>query len=153
MSEGLTLSQLAEKNALLVTENAALQQKLDAVLAENVALKCFGDTLRDMHAGLECSGTGVVGEHEAACQQVALDAAMDAFDAINTPITNEHLNFILTEARADGVDKYADALSYQVMKMREIGHPRIRLASVNAESKRARDFAAQLRTGSNEGGV
>lgn len=39
MSEGLTLSQLAEKNALLVTENAALQQKLDAVLAENVALK------------------------------------------------------------------------------------------------------------------
>lgn len=38
MSEGLTPSQLAEKNALLVTENAALQQKLDAVLAENAKL-------------------------------------------------------------------------------------------------------------------
>lgn len=38
MIEGLTISQLAERNALLVTDNAALQQKLDAVLAENARL-------------------------------------------------------------------------------------------------------------------
>ncbi len=41
MSEGLTINQLAERNALLVTENATLKQKLDALAAENAALKGF----------------------------------------------------------------------------------------------------------------
>lgn len=84
MSEGLTLSQLAEKNALLVTENAALQQKLDAVLAENVALKeRERRLLKNIHEDL-----GDADFHLATLQ---------------TPVTDA----ILNEVRAEGLEMFA----------------------------------------------
>jgi hypothetical protein len=53
--------------------------------AENVGLKSFGDTLFDMYKGLEISGGGIHDEQSVVCQQAALDAAMSAFEEIETP--------------------------------------------------------------------
>ncbi|MDJ0023071.1 hypothetical protein QM543_07220 [Pantoea eucrina] len=85
-----------------VTMIAALQQKLDAVAAENVALKGFGNKLNDMHNNLNGEGTGIQGRAEVACQQVALEAAMEEFDAIKTPATDALLNTV----RADAIDEF-----------------------------------------------
>ncbi|MFU0912973.1 hypothetical protein [Kluyvera intermedia] len=81
-----------------------LEQQLAAVVAENTGLKGFGKTLSEMHEGLNGSGTGIQGEYEATCQQVALDAAMDAFDEIKTPETDAYL----AEVRASAISEYAD---------------------------------------------
>lgn len=56
--------------------------------AENVALKSFGNTLFDMYKGQEISGGGIHDEQSVVCQQAALDAAMSAFDDIETPATD-----------------------------------------------------------------
>ncbi|MDK6586606.1 hypothetical protein QP282_24965, partial [Escherichia coli] len=69
----------------------------------NVALKSFGDKLNDMHNALNGEGTGIQGRAEVACQQVALEAAIEEFDAIETPATDR----IVAEAEARGVEKFA----------------------------------------------
>ncbi|MDH1171405.1 hypothetical protein [Pantoea agglomerans] len=89
---------------------AQAENERDSLAAENVALKGFGDTLSEMHAGLEGSGTGFSGEHEAACQQIALDSAMDEFDAIKTPATDTYLNSV----RAEGVESLTKILQVMI---------------------------------------
>ncbi|HDE1499392.1 TPA: hypothetical protein PCF80_002578 [Klebsiella quasipneumoniae] len=71
--------------------------------AENVALKSFGDKLSDMHNALNGEGTGIQGRAEVACQQVALEAAIEEFDAIETPATDR----IVAGIKADGVEEFA----------------------------------------------
>jgi hypothetical protein len=87
-NDGLTLNQLAERNAVLVSEVEKLRAERDRLAAENVGLKAFGDTLFDMYKGLEISGGGIHDEQSVVCQQAALDAAMSAFEEIETPATN-----------------------------------------------------------------
>ena len=67
--------------------------------AENVALKAFGDKLSEMHNALNGEGTGIQGRAEVACQQVALEAAMEEFDDIETPVTDR----IVAGIKADGL--------------------------------------------------
>ena len=62
--------------------------EMDKLATENVALKAFGDKLSEMHNALNGEGTGIQGRAEVACQQVALEAAMEEFDAIETPATD-----------------------------------------------------------------
>ncbi|WP_226905358.1 hypothetical protein [Klebsiella pneumoniae] len=76
-----------------------LAKAYQQLAAENVALKSFGDKLNDMHNALNGEGTGIQGRAEVACQQVALEAAMEEFDAIKTPTTDAYLAGI----KADGV--------------------------------------------------
>jgi hypothetical protein len=111
--------------------------------AENVALKSFGDKLNDMHNELNGEGTGIQGRAEVACQQVALEAAMEEFDAIETPVTDR----IVAEAEARGVEKLA---------MRRRAAAKVALDEFNdvknhseleSEAWRAEMFAAQLREG------
>ena len=85
---------------------ANAESKCRELAAENAGLNGFGKTLSEMHEGLNGSGTGIQGEYEATCQQVTLDAAMDAFDEIETPATDA----FLAEVRAQGVDMAACAL-------------------------------------------
>lgn len=80
-----------------------LAKAFKQLAAENVALKSFGDKLNDMHNALNGEGTGIQGRAEVACQQVALEAAMEEFDAIETPATDR----IVAEAEARGVEKFA----------------------------------------------
>lgn len=72
----------------------------DAVVAENVGLRGFGDKLYSMYKGLETSGGGFHDEQSITYQQAALDAAMSEFEGIKTPATDEYA----ASLRAEGVE-------------------------------------------------
>lgn len=102
-NSALQLSQDDIINALGITGDGPVSQLVIeyvlGLVAENVALKSFGNKLDEMHNDLNGSGTGVQGGAEVACQQVALEAVMEEFDAIKTPATDA----AITELRAQGV--------------------------------------------------
>lgn len=91
-----------------------LAKAFKQLAAENAALKSFGDKLCEMHNALNGEGTGIQGRAEVACQQVALEAAMEEFDAIETPATDR----IVAEAEARGVEK---AIAHLEKKFSNIG--------------------------------
>lgn len=92
------LDALAASESAQATINT-LQQRVGALAAENAALKELGDKLNDMHNNLNGEGTGIQGRAEVACQQVALEVAIDEFDAIKTPATDAYRNSL----RAEGI--------------------------------------------------
>ncbi|HED2224660.1 TPA: hypothetical protein R4X77_001158 [Klebsiella pneumoniae] len=88
------------------TKVMALAKAFKQLAAENVALKSFGDKLCEMHNALNGEGTGIQGRAEVACQQVALEAAMEEFDAIETPATDR----IVAGIKAEGVEEFISLL-------------------------------------------
>ncbi|EPY4074579.1 hypothetical protein ACXDGJ_002960 [Klebsiella pneumoniae] len=82
-----------------------LAKAYQQLAAENVALKSFGDKLNDMHNALNGEGTGIQGRAEVACQQVALEAAIEEFHAIETPTTDR----IVAGIKADGVEEWVSS--------------------------------------------
>lgn len=101
----LQLSQKKIINAFGISGEGAhsklVIEYVHGLVAENAALKSFGNKLDEMHNYLNGSGTGIQGGAEAACQQAALEAAMEEFDAINTPATDS----AIAEIKAQGVDE------------------------------------------------
>lgn len=112
-----------------------LAKAFKQLAAENVALKTFGDKLNGMHNALNGEGTGIQGRAEVACQQVALEAAIEEFDAIETPATDAFLAGI----KADAIDEAALDLDRvdTVASTRVIGF-------------KLREFAKQLREGADK---
>ncbi|MEG8385752.1 hypothetical protein [Klebsiella quasipneumoniae] len=94
------------------TKVMALAKAYQQLAAENVALKSFGETLFEMHNTMNGEGTGIQGRAEVACQQVALEAAMEEFDAIETPATDAYLAGI----KADGVEMFALMFAEEAIK-------------------------------------
>ena len=92
------------------TKVMALAKAFKQLAAENVELKAFGDKLNEMHNALNGEGTGIQGRAEVACQQVALEAAMEEFDSIETPATDAVLTKIRNEAGARAVELFAKTL-------------------------------------------
>lgn len=86
---------------------SALEAKCAALAADNAALKAFGGKLGDMHNDLNGEGTGIQGRAEVAIQQVALQAAMEEFDAIKTTATDA----FLAEVRAISLEDFADVMA------------------------------------------
>lgn len=86
-------------------------EKFSALAAKNAGLKSFGDKLNEMHNDLNGEGTGIQGRAEVACQQVALEAAMEEFDAIKTPATDAFLDEVRAEARNEGINYTASRLA------------------------------------------
>ncbi|MEG6059280.1 hypothetical protein [Enterobacter roggenkampii] len=118
-----------------------VETTLSALAAENEAMKSFGDKLSEMHNDLNGEGTGIQGRAEVACQQVALEAAMDEFDAIKTPATDA----FLAEVRAQGVD-------IAISELNQLAQRSEKEAPIAAEHHRSAAlylqlFAAQLRNG------
>ena len=113
--------------------------EMDKLATENVALKAFGDKLSEMHNALNGEGTGIQGRAEVACQQVALEAAMEEFDAIETPATDR----IVAGIKADGVDEFA-------AKLRIPGDDQFFDALAKGVAIAADDFAKQLLEGKSE---
>lgn len=121
-SAGITIDNLEAKCAALAADNkkameamrqadAAVKlahEKFSALAAENAGLKSFGDKLNEMHNDLNGEGTGIQGRAEVACQQVALEAAMEEFDAIETPVTDA----FLAEVRAQGVEMFVSHMDH-----------------------------------------
>lgn len=97
------VSDLATRLDVALVRGDELQQKLDALAAESASLKEFGDKLNDMHNNLNGEGTRIQGRAEVACQQVVLEAALEEFDAIETPATDAYLNSV----RAEGTIMFA----------------------------------------------
>ncbi|HIH4880375.1 TPA: hNH endonuclease [Citrobacter braakii] len=123
-------SELQSQNADMAVQLANAESKCWELAAENAGLKSFGDKLDEMHNDLNGEGTGIQGRAEVACQQVALEAAMEEFEAIKTPAADA----FLAEVRAQGVEMFAASL--KVVGGHE--HP---------YSAVANEFAAQLRKG------
>ncbi len=120
-----------------------LAKAFKQLASENVALKSFGDKLNDMHNALNGEGTGIQGRAEVACQQVALEAAMEEFDAIETPATDR----IVAEAEARGVEKLAmrrrAAAKVALDEFNDVKNH----AELESEAWRAEMFASELREG------
>ena len=113
-----------------------LAKAFKQLAAENVALKSFGDKL---HNALNGEGTGIQGRAEVACQQVALEAAIEEFDAIETPATDR----IVAGIKADGVEEFA-------AKLRIPGDDQFFDALAKGVALAADDFAKQLREGADK---
>lgn len=92
---------------------AQLEARCAALAAENAGMKAFGDKLNEMHNDLNGEGTGIQGRAEVACQQVALEAAMEEFDAIKTPATDA----FLAEVRASELDSLAGVAETMLVKL------------------------------------
>ena len=113
-----------------------LEKAFKQLAAENVALKSFGDKLNDMHNALNGEGTGIQGRAEVACQQVALEAAIEEFHAIETPTTDR----IVAGIKADGVEEFAAHL-----RANDNGASVCKMIALGAD-----DFAKQLREGADK---
>ena len=87
-----------------------LAKAYQQLAAENVGLKSFGDKLNGMHNALNGEGTGIQGRAEVACQQVALEAAMEEFDAIETPATDRIVAGIKADGRIEGAHFVANRM-------------------------------------------
>ncbi|EMH3903349.1 TPA: hypothetical protein KTV43_004639 [Escherichia coli] len=120
-------------------------EKFSAMAAENAGMKSFGDKLNEMHNDLNGEGTGIQGRAEVACQQVALEAAMEEFDAIKTPATDA----FLAEVRAQGVELFAESQKEYVRKNRNELDSMTRAAYCGSAVDAER-FAAELRKGGNQ---
>lgn len=119
-----------------------LTDQVNGMAVENAALKKFGDKLNEMHNDLNGEGTGIQGRAEVLCQQAAIEAAMDEFDAITTPATDSALAAI----QAQGVEKLIKLKMEQLASM----HPDTHAFGATAESLRAQinefqAFASTLR--------
>lgn len=134
--------QLAESHRALRAETTAhenTQMQLEKMAAENAGLKSFGDKLDEMHNDLNGEGTGIQGRAEVACQQVALEAAMEEFDAIKTPATDT----FLAEVRAQGVEMFASKCKEESKR----AHSSDARDSWWVSGENADDFADQIRKG------
>ncbi|MEH8712984.1 hypothetical protein [Klebsiella quasipneumoniae] len=118
------------------TKVMALAKAFKQLAAENVELKAFGDKLNEMHNVLNGEGTGIQGRAEVACQQIALEAAMEEFDAIETPATDR----IVAGIKADGVEEFAAHL-----RANDNGASVCKMIALGAD-----DFAKQLREGADK---
>ncbi|MBS3895037.1 hypothetical protein E0L31_026795, partial [Serratia marcescens] len=125
-----------------LSEIASVKAERDALAVENAVLKKFGDKLNEMHNDLNGEGTGIQGRAEVVCQQAAIEAAMDEFDAITTTATDAALAAI----QAQGVEKLIKLKMEQLASM----HPDTHAFGATAESLRAQinelqAFATELR--------
>ncbi|EPQ4423205.1 hypothetical protein L7L29_003067 [Klebsiella pneumoniae] len=126
----------ASLDAAIKTGNMLADQNAQ-LAAENVALKSFGDKLNDMHNALNGEGTGIQGRAEVACQQVALEAAIEEFDAIETPATAR----IVAGIKADGVEEFVSNTVHEIFD--EIGAvpALVYLSLANSHVKKLREGA------------
>ncbi|MBT1874458.1 hypothetical protein KK007_08390 [Enterobacter hormaechei subsp. xiangfangensis] len=70
------------------------------------------------------------------------------YDAINaTPATDAWLAEVRAQAKADGVQEYADSFRHSASKIRECHGDTIRVRALLHEANNADEFAAQLRKG------
>ncbi len=120
---------------------AALQQKLDAVLAENAALKdinawCKTEAFENMYR--EFKTAEAIGCPDIDCMHDAMLTAI--MHAPPTPATDS----ILNEVRAEGVEMFIGELSELFRSLKPGGKP---WQSVKGIAMRAISFADQLRAG------
>lgn len=138
---GLSLS--SEFELACLRELVAVTEQRDALVVEAAALKAFGDKLSDMHNDLNGEGTGIQGRAEVACQQIALEAAMEEFDAIETPAADAAIAALRADAGATAIEQFA-------LLMRSPGDDPFLDAVAEGVAGAADNFARQLRESKGE---
>lgn len=121
--------------ASMQSERDQLASQLADVVAENAALKGFGDKLNEMHNDLNGEGTGIQGRAEVSCQQIALEAAQEEFDNIKTPATDS----FIAEQRAQGHIEGAHFVANRMLAAWEAGF-------IEDTAKNAADIARMILT-------
>lgn len=117
----------------------------NALAAENAGLKAFGDKLNEMHNDLNGEGTGIQGRAEVACQQAALEAAMEEFDALKTPATDAFLAEVRASALPENIAEIIDSGDLETICWQ---HEHYKAEDYRLALYRFRtDRAAQLRKG------
>ncbi|MDK7026547.1 hypothetical protein [Klebsiella grimontii] len=130
-------SEIRSLRALRDTAIQALKSQVEQLAAENVALKSFGDKLNGMHNALNGEGTGIQGRAEVACQQFALEAAMEEFDAIETPATDR----IVAGIKAEGVEEFVSNTVHNIFDESEAVSALAYLSLANSHVKQLREGA------------
>lgn len=105
-----------------------------ALAAENAGLKKF------------CKDAAFDADYEA---QLGMERGgfTDALNNIKTPATDAFLAEVRAQAKADGVQEYADSFRHSASKIRECHGDTIRVRALLHEANNADEFAAQLRKG------
>ncbi|MGK3485523.1 hypothetical protein [Klebsiella michiganensis] len=128
-NDGLTLNQLAERNAVLVTEVEKLRAERDQLAAENVALNEKLDKLA-LWPGIEFySSSWEFNNNDG-------NEAIEFMCDIETPATDR----IVAGIKADGVDEFAAHL-----RANDNGTSVCKMIALGAD-----DFAKQLREGADK---
>ncbi|HDH1530458.1 TPA: hypothetical protein PIU36_005794 [Klebsiella quasipneumoniae subsp. similipneumoniae] len=136
-NDGLTLNQLAERNAALVTKVEKLRAERDQLAAENVALKTFCknaafDADYEAELGMEMGGfTDALNDIEtpatdrivAGIKADAITASLDACsDYLDTDCVMDRLDISYEEAekRTSGAIEFHDAMVDFANQLREV---------------------------------
>jgi hypothetical protein len=128
-NDGLTLNQLAERNAVLVSEVEKLRAERDQLAAENVALKQAAEFATASDMWIEQAD----GMLDYRCHEWYVDVLKTAME---TPATDR----IVAGIKADGVEEFAE-------KLRIPGDDPFMDAVADGVAGAADSYAKQLREG------
>lgn len=138
----------AEGDMVDYEDYAALEARCAALAAENAGLKAAAlDEIEVINRGGQayCVKDGVsVNPIYARGWNDHLAKAL----SVETPATDAFLAEVRAQAKADGVQEYADSFRHSASKIRECHGDTIRVRALLHEASNADEFAAQLRKGS-----
>lgn len=114
-----------------------LEARCAALAAENAGLKSAIEKHADSYIMCGYCRTERDGKNDDVCEVLDSIPATDAF-----------LAEVRAQAKADGVQEYADSFRHSASKIRECHGDTIRVRALLHEASNADEFAAQLRKGS-----
>ncbi|ECD4708526.1 hypothetical protein CHT23_003821 [Salmonella enterica subsp. houtenae serovar 48:z4,z32:-] len=133
-TDGLTMNQLAERNAEHVTTIAALESRCAALASENAGLMAAKEIIRHLNVNREEANFFGIDD----CY---ID---DAVAAMITPVTDA----FLAEVRASAIDSLVGIKTKQLANMHPDTHAFGATAmSIRSQINELQSFAAQLRKG------
>ncbi|MGZ9875513.1 hypothetical protein [Raoultella ornithinolytica] len=141
-NDGLTLNQLAERNAVLVTEVEKLRAERDQLAAENVRLAAENKMAVDAVTVFSNVTHDVT---EIICDELGHDRVAEIVAAYNDLGNMPATDRIVAGIKADGVEEFAkhcdDSIGFVEPEDEEL---------YTLMEEQARDFAKQLREGASE---
>lgn len=141
------LANVESKCAELAAENAGLKSVLEEII--NAAEPEYHE--QGMGCGVE--DRGYQRDGYSACSYGWYSAIDRIYSEVipgalpETPATDAYLAEVRTQAKADGVQEYANSFRHSASKIREGHGNTIRVRALLHEAKNADEFAAQLRQG------
>lgn len=143
LEQKLAESQREFRAADATIEN--LQMQNEKLAAENALLK------KSEPAPFSKLMMEALDVYQAGADEVPELAMLSAYkrlrDGLKTPATDAFLAEVRAQAKADGVQEYADSFRHSASKIRECHGDTIRVRALLHEANNADEFAAQLRKG------
>ena len=121
-----------------------LEQQLAAVVAENAGLKSKAAELVHEASEVYSAYNATITEPDGDFMDMQ---TLQEMQCVETPATDAYLAGVRAQAKADGVQEYANSFRHSASKIREGHGNTIRVRALLHEAKNADEFAAQLRQG------